>query len=94
MATMNRGTLLKMAKAGKLVMVGSYHFDDMIGESRGAKEIPVRIRADYNDFIEGQCNLWESDFKSKCGRAWRNDNGTYCLYVHSNCNYDLKEVER
>ena len=75
-------------------MVKSYHFDDMLGESRTLKEIPVRVRADYNDFIEGQCNLWESDFKSSCGRAWKNADGSYCLYVHSNCNYDLREAAK
>ena len=92
MTTFNRGTLLKLAKAGRLRVVGSYHFDDMHGGSRDtAKGMPVAMKpADWRDRKDGVCYVTEWDFKSGSGRAWRNPNGTVTLYVHSNSNYDFE----
>lgn len=93
MKTIRRDKLLRLAKAGQLVAVDSYHFDDMSGESRmrdGNK--PVRIMAEYGDFKEGFYNLRESDFDSSCGSAHLNDDGTITLYVHSNSNYTFRLV--
>ncbi len=96
MAKMNRGTLLKLAKAGKLVAVGSYHFDDMFGATGGeVNEKPVLVVSSWgSDGIDRSKYfvIHESDFKSKCGACWEGKNGHVCLYVHSNCNYDLKIV--
>ena len=95
---MNRGTLLKLAKAGRLVAVGSYHFDDMTGSDRmePGKEFPVRVRVDgehWSAAKEGVYNLWESDFRSSCGSASISDDGKrVTLYVHSNCNYTFRIV--
>ena len=91
----NRGTLMKLAQAGKLVMVEAYHFDDMTGSERNNKELPVRVRRpdeDWHDWPEGVCHLWEHDFKSKSGRAWENPNGTITLVVHSNSNYTFRRI--
>ena len=92
---MNRGTLKKLAEQGKLVMVGAYHFDDLTGEKRICKELPVRVRQpgeDWHDWPEGICHLWAHDFKSKSGGAWENPNGTITLIVHSNCNYTFRRI--
>ena len=90
--TFNRGKLRRLVEAGRVTAVGSYHFDDMYGASRDtAKGMPVAIRPEnWKDRKEGVCYLFESDFTSKCGRAWQNDDGTVCLYVHSNSNFDLR----
>lgn len=93
--TYNRGKLLRLAKAGRLVRVASYSFDDMYGESRtreGAPEIPVRIIRNGGEWKEGFCNLYPSDFQTS-GRAWQNENGTICLYIHSNSNVDVRIVD-
>lgn len=88
--TFNRGKLLRLAKACRLMMIHSYHFDDQLGEERSNKEIPVRIRENHDDFKQGFCNLYESDFKSSCGHAAEADNGNVHLHVHSNCCYDFR----
>ena len=94
-ATYNRGKLLRLAKAGRLVRVASYRFDDMYGAEQtrsDAAEIPVRIIARGSEWKDGFCNLYESDFKSS-GRAWDNGNGTICLYIHSNHNVDVRVID-
>jgi len=99
MKTIRRDVLLRKAKAGKLVRVESYQFDDMYGESRteagkdGAVEIPVRICDGARDCKEGYCNLTEFEFGTKSGAAWRNENGTITMVVHSNMSYTFREVD-
>ncbi len=92
METVNRGKLCRLAKEGKLVCVNSYRFDDYSGPQVGKQELPVRMKEGHGDWKEGYINLNESDFKGKPGRAWKNADGTICLYIHSNLNYDLKIV--
>ena len=41
--TFNRGKLKRLAQQGKLEMVESYNFDDMHGESRSRKVVPVKF---------------------------------------------------
>lgn len=93
MKTIRRNKLLNLAKAGRLVAVGSYHFDDMMGQSISKNEIPVRIKDSFDDHKDGFCNLREFDFTCKGGRAWDNGNGTVTLYIHSNSNFDLRIIE-
>ena len=90
--TFNRGQLRRLVEAGQIEAVGSYHFDDMYGESRNtAKDMPAAIAPkDWKERKEGTCYLYESDFTSGCGRAWISDNGIITLYVHSNSNFDLR----
>lgn len=96
MKTFNRGTLRKLVEAGRVRVVGSYHFDDMTGASRdSAKGMPAAIAPTpgpdaWKQRKEGVCYIYPSDFTASCGRAWQNDNGTICLYVHSNSNFDLQ----
>ena len=91
MKTFNRGKLRRLVEQGKVTMVDSYHFDDMQGESRTQKSMPVAIRpADWHDRKEGTCYLFESDFTASCGRAWQEENGLVVLYVHSNSNFTLR----
>jgi hypothetical protein len=92
MKTFRRDKLKRLVEAGRVEVVGSYHFDDMMGESRNtAKGMPAAIKpADWHDRKEGICYLFESDFTASCGRAWLNDSGIVTLYVHSNSNFDLR----
>lgn len=88
--TINRGYLKRLAQQGRLELVSSYHFDDQMGESRTKEPLAVRVRKDYDDFVHGVVNLWESDFSSSSGFANQGDNGTIHLHVHSNCFYDFR----
>jgi len=89
--TVRRDMLLRLARAGRLVLVDSYHFDDMTGASRGNKEMPVRIREEGADsFKEGVCTLRPDLFSGNCGSATRQPNGTIWLYIHSNLNYTFR----
>ena len=96
MQTFNRGKLRRLVEAGKVVMVGSYHFDDMSGaERKTGQSMPVAMKpANWKDRKEGICYLHEWDFRTKSGCCYMNDpaNGIITLIVHGNCNYDLRIV--
>ena len=93
-ATFNRGKLRKLAAAGRLVLASSYHFDDMLGEDRTAKEMPVAIAPENrDDRKEGTCYLWDHDFKSSSGCAYESGPGLVTLIVHSNSNYTFRIKE-
>jgi hypothetical protein len=90
----NRGKLLREAKAGKVVVVGSYHFDDMFGETNSKNCVtPVYIKEEGQENKRGYCTLTAWKFKTKSGCAYDNGNGVITLIVHSNCNYDFKVSE-
>ena len=98
--TMRRDTLLKLAKAGRLVAVSGYSFDDMTGTSRfeGRKPVNVLPSSGPRDHKEGYYNVGDWDFNGNWGRAYVNTNGSVMLYVHSNCNHTFvilteKEVQ-
>ena len=86
-----RDKLLRLAEKGKLVLVGSYHFDDILGAERSDREMPVKVRSgDPNEpHQDGVCYVRRSEF-TNYGCAWENDNGTVHLHVHSNKNYDFR----
>lgn len=92
--TFNRGKLLKLAQAGKLVKVDSYHFDDMMGETRSREEMPVAMKpADWHDQKPGTCYLTEWQFKTKSGCAYLSSPSRpdlVTLIVHSNSNFDFR----
>lgn len=88
--TVNRGHLLKAAKAGKLVCVESYEFDDMHGQTVGNNVRPVHVM-EGRDHKEGMFNVMEMDFKSKSGCAYESGD-SIVMIVHSNCNYTFKKV--
>ena len=92
MKTIPRDIVRRLVEAGRVEIAGSYSFDDMYGASRdGAKGMPAAISpADWHDRKPGVCYLFSSDFTSASGRAWKNENGTITLYVHSNSSYELK----
>jgi hypothetical protein len=92
MRTIRRSDVRRLAEAGQLEAVDSYHFDDMLGESRGlAKPLPVAMRpADWHDRKEGVFYVSPSDFASGSGACWLNENDTITLIVHSNCNYTFR----
>ena len=88
---MRRDLLRRLVEAGRVELVSSYHFDDGYGQS-GHKGDPIPcaiMPEDWHNRKEGICYLWPSDFTTSCGSARRGENGNVCLYVHSNCNYDL-----
>lgn len=92
--TFNRGRLLSLARAGKLTKVEGYRYEDGGADDPvSRKELPVRIIGDGRpDFVDGYCNLRESDFKSKSGTAYRKGDtaDTVVLIVHSNRNYTFR----
>lgn len=90
MKTVRRDKLKRLAAAGRLVLVGSYRFDDLTGESSNDKELPVRLAAGQDDWQSGFCNLSERDFASRSGSAWENPNGSVTLWVHSNRSLDFR----
>jgi hypothetical protein len=91
MKTFRRDKLLRLAKAGKLAVVDSYHFDDMFGASRnGSNSKPVKVITNGREADGSFYCVFESDFSSGVGRAWQNENGTVTLIVHSNLNYTFK----
>jgi hypothetical protein len=92
METVNRGWLKRMAAKGRLEMVASYHFDDMMGESRSRDRLPVVYPrpVDWHDRREGTVYLSDFEFTTKSGRAWRNEDGTVTLVVHSNSDYTFR----
>ena len=92
MITMRRDTLRRLVEAGKVELVSGYHFDDGYGTSGHAGDaVPVAmIPEDRHTCREGVCYLFPSDFTGGSGSAQRGDNGRVTLYVHSNCNYDLR----
>lgn len=98
MSAMRRDTLRRLVESGRVELVHSYHFDDGCGTTgHEGGPIPCAIAPeDWHECKEGVCYLRPSEFVGACGRVWENANGTFTLYVHSNCNYDLrvKEAER
>jgi hypothetical protein len=85
--TVRRDMLRRLVDSGRLFMAESYSFDDMHGESRSEnRAIPVRMMPADRNTSEGTCYLFESDFKSGSGSAWRNADGTITLYIHSTRN--------
>lgn len=95
MRTIRRDKLMRLAMAGKLVAVGSYHYEDSTGSERMKDgRFPVRIQTPEERCREGWYNLMEHDFKSNSGCATVSDDGkTVSLYVHSNCNYELQMAD-
>ena len=87
--TMRRDQLLRLARAGRLVMVEGYSFCDLYGESRTSKELPVRVLENCRDYRDGFCNVSADDFTSTCGHASR-DGDLVRLHVHSNSHYTFR----
>ena len=94
-STMRRDTLRRLVEAGRVELVGSYHFDEQSGSSQhqGAA-LPVAIMPpDGHRCKEGICYLYPSDLTSSSGSATRDADGNISLYVHSNCSYALHVKE-
>jgi hypothetical protein len=91
MSTLRRDVLRKLVEAGRVELVGSYHYDEQFGTSQHkGVALPVAIMPeDRNACKEGICYLYPSDLTSSSGSAQRGANGNISLYVHSNCNYEL-----
>ena len=93
MSTIRRDHLFRLAKAGRLVAIASYHFDDMMGESRSSgTNLPVEIAPDnFNERKQGVYYVPAYDFKGNSGRAYNGgDKSVVTLYVHSNCNHTFR----
>ncbi len=91
MSAFRRDKLRRLVEAGKMQVIGTYHFDDQFGTSGGKKLMECGIMPEDRDTrIPGVCYLFPSDFKSSAGCCWKNPNGTITLIVHSNSNYDFQ----
>jgi hypothetical protein len=91
--TFRRDRLRRLVEAGKVTLVGSYHFDDMMGESRADKEMPVAMKwigGDWRKRKQGVCYMTAWDFQTQSGACWQNDDGTVTLIVHGNSNYTFR----
>jgi len=88
--TFRRDKLKRLCQAGRLICVSSYSFDDMHGESRGAKEMPVVFKEPGESWKDGVIMLDEYHFTGSCGRASQAENGHVHLHVHSNLNFTFK----
>ena len=88
-----RDKLLRLARAGKLVAIAGYSFQDGYGESRFKGEKPVNILEPgrhKETWREDSYNMMEWDFHSRSGSATLEDNGDIWLCVHSNSNHTLR----
>jgi hypothetical protein len=95
MSTMRRDVLRRLVEAGRVELVGSYHYDEQSGSSqhKGAA-VPVAIMPeDWHTCKEGICYLYPSDLRGSSGSATRGADGNISLYVHSNCSYELHVKE-
>ena len=94
MTTMRRDRLRRLCEQGKLQLVASYSYDEMMGPDRlRGDPIPVTLMPeDRGTCREGVCYLHPGDFRSSVGRAWRDDSGLVTLYVHSNSNYTFRII--
>lgn len=94
--TFNRGKLRRLVEAGRVISRSTYHFDDILGEQRGDKPMPVRMMPAEPGFIrqQGTIYLRPDDFTTKSGCAYTNGNdAVVTLHVHSNSNYTLEIVD-
>ena len=87
-----RDVVRRLAEQGKLEVVSSYHFDDLLGASRSSDTMPVVfVPADQTPtYQDGVVYLRPSHFTGDAGRAWRESNGLITLHVHSNLNFTLR----
>jgi hypothetical protein len=93
LSTFRRDKLRRLVEAGKVETVSTYSFDDMHGEARGNKTMPVAIDpGDWRERKAGICYIRPSEFTTKSGCAYVSDpkDGIVTLIVHGNSNYDLR----
>lgn len=64
----------------------------MEARTKDGSWVPAIFIDDLDNFVTGIMNLTESDFKSNVGTAWENPDGSITLYVHSNFNVILQEI--
>lgn len=85
--TIRRDKLLRLALAGKLVAVGSYHSVDNDGSVvRKNVGYPVRILSEYGECQEGFYNMAPDHFRSRSGCAFLSDDRMMArMTVDSNC---------
>jgi hypothetical protein len=77
--TFNRGRLLKLARAGKLISA--------------ADSLPVNVIASKADRKSGHYDIFDSEFASGSGAAWQDEAGLITLYVHSSCSHYFRIIE-
>ena len=100
MKTFRRDKLRRLIEAGRVVTIDTYHFDDMTGESRTNKTMPVGITESGPDMWktrkEGTCYLFPSDLTTKSGCAYISAESAIAgheivtLIVHSNSSFTFR----
>lgn len=95
MKTVNRGWLKKKVEKGEVEAKCNYRHDPQFDniEYGSDRWIPARLSRCHGDFMEGEMNFKEWDFRSKSGCAWKNPDGTITLIIHSNSSYELRLVQ-
>src|SRR4051812_2817373 len=95
--TFRRDKLKRLIAANRVVLASAYHYDDMHGETRTEKEMPVALTQSGPDMWktrkEGTCYLFPSDFSSQSGCCYRASSlrdDLVTLIVHSNSNYTFR----
>jgi len=93
--TVNRGMLLKAAKAGKLYAKCTGRYTDDYAYDAAANYgimktfLPVYIGQGH-EHVPGHIVMNEQDFRYKSGRAYKGRGETITLRIHNNLHYDLE----
>lgn len=98
METVNRGWLKRQVEKGHVLAKCEYRYTDdyrydaacNFGEMPGYVQAWLAKENDYSNHIEGKLKLWDFYFNSKSGCAYKNNDGTITLNVHSNLSYTLR----
>lgn len=108
MKTINRGWLKRQIEKGNIEARCAFHFTDdyafdnatgfgktdwMLSRVRYPQFDPESHRCINDDRKPDMINFDESDFRTKSGSAYRNDDGTITLRIHSNEVWKLRMTE-
>lgn len=95
METVNRGWLKRQVVAGKMQVKCAIKLtDDFAGDAANNFGKTGWMPAIVGDKAQaGSINIYESNFKTKSGSAWR-EGDTIHLCVHSNLYYEFREVAK
>lgn len=88
--TFRRDKLQRLVEAGRIMMIDAYRFDDMHGETQTTGPMPVAMIPEDRKTEPGICYMFPSDFTSKSGYCWQNEDGSITLSIHSNRSLTLK----
>lgn len=88
MKTIRRDWIKRQIEAGRMEAKCDYHYTD--GDTADNFGKTGWLPACIGNFIDGHINFQEHDFRFKSGAAWKNEDETINLSVHSNLSYTLR----